>query len=91
MSSEYTLDLGGGCDGPYSLSVIDGALPDGRELNDADHSIERYLLEDGDFTFRIQIEDSGCTPSQSTDETFEMMVGIGPIVVVDVLQNGRSA
>ena len=94
MSGEafsYVIDLAGGCGGPYVMRVIDGRLPSGLELVNETHSIEGYLLEDGNFTFRVQIEDSGCTPFQSTVQAFSMSVGVGEIVVVDVLQDGNPS
>ncbi len=94
MSGEpfnYVIDLAGGCNGPYVMRVIDGRMPSGLDLVDATHSIEGYLLEDGNFEFTVQIEDSGCTPFQSTVQTFRMSVGVGEVVVVDVLQDGNPS
>jgi hypothetical protein len=78
----HVIPVAGGHGGPYRLSVISGALPEGVALDDATHSIVGTILESGNFSFRIQVIDTGGTPFQSTTADFAWTVSVGEVRIV---------
>ncbi len=88
-SVNHVIPIAGGCGGPYVLKVISGKLPRGLYLDNETHAILGHLLEDGDFSFTIQVTDTGCEPFSSTTASFRMVVGVGEIVVVGATLDGN--
>ncbi len=88
---DFPIDLNGGCGGPYVIKLIQGKLPPGVVFDNATHSMNGTLLMDGTYSFTLQIDDTGCNPFSSTQAKFTWNVGVGDVVVVDVLQDGNSA
>ncbi|MFV1957836.1 MAG: hypothetical protein ACC662_00340, partial [Planctomycetota bacterium] len=88
---DHVLPVVGGCGGPYVLSVIDGSLPPGLDLDDARHALGGVVLEAGSFSFTLQIVDSGCTPFQSARASFTFAATVGDVVIVDAFRDGESS
>ena len=86
----YIIPLSGGCNGPWVMQVIAGALPPGLVLVNANHSIVGNILDDGSFNFTIQITDTGCDPFESTTQSYTWDIGVGPVAIVDVVSGGSS-
>ncbi len=86
---DFQVPIQGGCGGPYVMQVLSGRLPPGLYLDEASHSIKGYLLEHGDYSFTIQVTDTGCNPFSSTTQDYEMSVGQGEITVVDMKRDGQ--
>ncbi|MGE0190958.1 MAG: hypothetical protein AB7T63_02850 [Planctomycetota bacterium] len=92
----YALPIEGGCGGPYTIRLIGGSLPDGIEIDDRQmdidgpgnpaedrHHLVGTALEDGVFSFRLEILDRGCKPSASMTADFTWSVTQGSVVIVD--------
>jgi hypothetical protein len=77
----WQIPLDGGCGGPYAMSVIEGALPPGLALDNATRSIVGVILLPNNYTFTIQIDDTGCVPFSSTTVQYQWNVTVGPVVV----------
>ena len=78
----HVIPLEGNCPGPYVMAVIAGELPPGMFLDNATRSIEGVALQDGDFTFTIQIDATGCMPFATTTATFDWVITTGPVAIV---------
>src|SRR5262245_44062961 len=69
---DWEIPLSGGCGGPYVINVIGGALPPGVSAvggpgpTGNNHHLRGTVLEDGLFTFRLQITDTNCSPFATT-------------------------
>lgn len=81
-SVNYVVPITGGCGGPYVLSIISGQLPPGLSLDDATHAIRGTVLLPGNYSFTLQIVDTGCTPFATTTRPFTWNINIGPVVIV---------
>ena len=92
----YALPIEGGCGGPYTLRVISGSLPDGIEIDDRQmnidgpgnpaenrHHLVGTALEDGIFSFQLEIVDRGCKPATSMLADLTWTVSQGSVVIVD--------
>ncbi|MGE0190956.1 MAG: hypothetical protein AB7T63_02840 [Planctomycetota bacterium] len=92
----YALPIQGGCGGPYTVRLISGQLPSGISIDDRQANIEgpgvpashrHHLvgtaLEDGSFSFRLEILDRGCKPSVSMAADFTWNVSQGGVTIVD--------
>ncbi len=88
---DHPIPITGGCGGPYVMKVTQGSLPPGVRLDEETHGFKGVLLDDGDYAFTIQIDDTGCKPFASTSAHFSISVGVGALAVVDVLRDGMSS
>lgn len=77
----YAIPLEGGCGGPYVMSIIAGAMPPGLALDNATLSIKGVILQSGNYSFTLQIDDTGCRPDSSTVQQYTWNVGIGPVTI----------
>jgi len=77
----YVVPIDGGCSGPYVMTVIAGAMPPGLSLDNATHSIRGVILQAGNYSFTLQIDDTGCRPDSSTTRSFTWNVPVGPVTI----------
>ena len=89
---DFPIELDGGCKGPYVISVIAGALPDGVGADvsvptngDPRHHLTGVVLEKGTFNFTLQITDTGpgCDPFLTTVQDFTWVINEGPLQIVN--------
>ena len=66
-----------GGSGDYSYSLSDGSLPDGLELDDDTGKISGKPTEEGDFTFKVTVKDTGVVATQPT-KTASFSITIEP-------------
>lgn len=78
---DFQIPLDGGCGGPYTMSVIAGQLPPGLTLDNATRSIVGTILQEGNYNFTIQIDDTGCEPFSSVTVAYSWGIAIGPVVI----------
>jgi len=74
----FTLQRAGGAP-PYTWRLADGALPPGLSFNTTTGTISGKPVEDGDFSFTIELKDS---QPVTTSVTFSIHVELGPLVIV---------
>ena len=103
----YIIDIEGGCGGPYDVQLLSGALPLGVAIVDKDtwdddryegegftqfeHRLFGSPLEDGTYSFSLQLVDTGCNPFASATASYVMRVSVGEVGVVTVEQDGNPA
>jgi hypothetical protein len=89
---DFPVELGGGCGGPYVISVIGGALPPGvgtdvsvPDGGEPRHHLTGLVLEKGTFDFTLQVTDTGegCTPFLTTVAQYTWVIGEGDLQIVD--------
>ena len=91
----YALPITGGCGGPYVVRLISGNMPDGISIDDRQanldgpgipaehrHHLVGSALEDGTFSFRLEVLDRGCRPAVSTTADFSWSVTRGVVAIL---------
>lgn len=74
----FILQKAGGAP-PYTWRLADGALPPGLSFNTSTGTISGKPVEDGDFSFTIELKDA---QPVTTSVTFSIHVELGPLVIV---------
>jgi hypothetical protein len=87
---DFEIPLSGGCGGPYVMAVIQGALPNGLQIDTSTpapgvfrHHLVGHLLTSDNFAFTIQVTDTACNPFLTTTAAFVWNVPIGAVTIVD--------
>ena len=91
----YALPITGGCGGPYVVRLISGNMPDGISIDDRQanldgpgipaehrHHLVGSALDDGTFSFRLEVLDRGCRPAVSTTADFSWSVTRGVVAIL---------
>ncbi len=90
---DIVFDLRGGCGGPYTATLLTGALPDGLTLDDAviqngdgtstfRHHMKGILCAAGTFDFTVRITDTGCSVPKPATRQWQWTIAEGPIRIV---------
>jgi len=81
---DIEIELGGGNGGPYVVSVIDGLMPRGVGTDDSNgrHHLSGVLLEDGGFSFTLQVTDTSTKPFFTDAQAYQWNVTQGPVQIV---------
>ena len=84
----WEIPLSGGCGGPYVVALLSGALPPGIEVvggieaGSYLHHLRGNLLADGNYSFRLQVTDTACTPFAFAVADFSWTVMEGSVTIV---------